>query len=212
MITEKTEIEIEIARVNKASLFLANNTPLRQIPLSEILGEQMDFEKWEEIIKGKINIPLEGVEEGTRLWYNYIQSQDIQDIDTDWTTEEYFESWKKMKEEKGSSPGIRFGHLKCIDPVSEAAEVISKLALLPLKTGYAPIQWRKGINTMIPKKAHDLRHEKLRLILLMDARFNHNNKMIGRKMMEYREDNNLFAEEQCGSRKANSAILHAINK
>ena len=33
----------------------ANNTPLRQEPLSQLLGEQMDFDKWEEILKGTIN-------------------------------------------------------------------------------------------------------------------------------------------------------------
>ena len=60
-----------------------------------------------------------------------------------------------MKEEKGLAPGIYFGHMKCINHESDAALIISKLALLPLKTGYTPIQWLKGINTMIPKKKHD---------------------------------------------------------
>ena len=138
--------------------------------------------------------------------------QNNENIDINWTTKEYFEGWKQMKEEKGLAQGIHFGHMKCIDHESDAAVIISKLALLPLKTGYAPIQWLKGINTMIPKKKHDLQPEKLRLILLMDARFNHNNKLIGRKMMEYREENNLFAEEQYGSFKEKSAILHATNK
>jgi Reverse transcriptase (RNA-dependent DNA polymerase). len=63
---------------------------------------------------------------------------------------------------------------------------------------------------MIPKKTADLRPEKLRLILLMDARFNHNNKLIGKKMMEYGEKHGLLANEQYGSRKSKSAIEHAI--
>jgi len=75
-ITETEEIENEIARVNKSRLQQANNTPLRQEPLSQLLGEQIDFEKWEEILKGTIKIPEEGIEEGkeegTRLWFNYI--------------------------------------------------------------------------------------------------------------------------------------------
>jgi hypothetical protein len=78
-----------------------------------------------------------------------------------------------MKVEKSSAPGIHIGHIKCIDPKSEAAYVVSTLALIPLQTGYAPVQWRSGIDSMIPKKITDLRPEKLRLILLMDARFNH---------------------------------------
>jgi hypothetical protein len=46
------------------------------------------------------------------------------------------------------------------------------------------------------KKMADLRPEKLRQILLMDARFNHNNKLIGKKMMEYGETHGLLAQEQ----------------
>ena len=65
---------------------------------------------------------------------------------------------------------------------------------------------------MIPKKESEWRPGKLRLILLMDARFNHNNKLIGKKIMEYGERKGLLAPEQYGSRKEKSAIEHAINK
>ena len=46
----------------------------------------------------------------------------------------------------------------------------------------------------------------------MQARFNQNNKLLGKMMMEYEEKNNLLAEEQYGSRKEKSAIEHAVNK
>ena len=70
-----------------------------------------------------------------------------------------------------------------------------------------------GIDSMIPKKvAGECRPDKLRLILLFDARFNHNNKLIGKKMMEYAEERGILAKEQFGSRKHKSAIEHAINK
>ena len=107
------------------------------------------------------------------------------EIDITWTTEEFFKSWKVMKEEKGSAPGWNFSHIKSVEGTSEARQVISDLSLIPLLTGYIPEEWKIGINSMIPKKVHDLRPEKLRLILLMDCRFNHNNKLIGEKMMEF---------------------------
>lgn len=119
---------------------------------------------------------------------------------------------EKKKEDKSSAPGIHIGHLKCIDPSSAAGYVVSTLALLPLQTGYAPNIWRVGIDSMIPKKAADMRPEKLRLILLMDARFNHNNKLIGKKILEYGEKHKMLAEEQYGSRKNKSSIQHAFNK
>jgi len=212
VISDKKAIEDEIMKANKQKLLQAGNTPLRTPPLQQLVGEQMDFDKWENILRGYISLPLEDVEEGTRLWYNFISSQSIDEFVLDWTPEEYFESWKKMPEDKSSAPGIHAGHLKCVDPSSAAAYVISSLALLPLKSGYAPDLWRRGIDSMIPKKTDDLRPEKLRLILLMDARFNHNNKLIGKKMLEYGETKNKLAEEQYGSRKNKSSSQHATNK
>mmetsp|Transcript_8494 Transcript_8494/g.16012 ORF Transcript_8494/g.16012 Transcript_8494/m.16012 type:complete len:1891 (+) Transcript_8494:4302-9974(+) len=212
LITDREEIEYEIGRANKKRLLQSYNTPFRQEPLQTIVGEQMDFTKWEKILRGEIELPEEGIEEGTKLWYNLISSNKLESFKLDWTPVEYFESWKKMKEEKASAPGIHNGHLKCIDPYSSAAQVISDMALLPLQTGYTPLCWRIGIDSMIPKKANDLRPEKLRLILLMDARFNHNNKLIGKKILEFGEKHGLVAEEQYGSRKNRSSAQHALNK
>lgn len=148
-----------------------------------------------------------------RIWYEYITTTERHTtFDLSWTTQEYIDSWSKMKEDKITIPGIQVAHIKCLEHTSAAADIISKLALIPLLVGYSPSTWRCGIDSMIPKKTVDLRPEKLRLILLMDARFNHNNKLIGKKMMEYGEKYNMLAPEQFGSRKSKSAIEHATNK
>jgi Reverse transcriptase (RNA-dependent DNA polymerase). len=163
-------------------------------------------------LRGLIQLP-ENVDEPLKLWYSYItRSHTHSQLDFTWTTKEYFDSWAKISEDKTTLPGIQVAHIKCIDPGSKAAEVISLLALIPLIVGYSPKTWRRGIDSMIPKKSADLRPEKLRLILLLDARFNHGNKLIGKKMMEYGERHNLLAPEQFGSRKEKSAIDHATNK
>jgi hypothetical protein len=57
-------------------------------------------------------------------------------MDFTWTTEEYIDSWSKMKEEKMTLPGIQVAHIKCLESTSVAAEVISKLAQIPLMVGY----------------------------------------------------------------------------
>ena len=173
----------------------------------------MNFEKWEALLEKEILLPNQDLEEGTRLWFEYIQRYKDRPMEIKWTTEEYCASWAKMTEDKSCLPGIHTAHIKCLDPESKAAEVMSRLALIPLMTGYAPQYWRQGIDSMIPKKVTgELRPEKLRLILLMDSRFNHNNKLIGKKIMEYGEKHALLAQEQFGSRKAKSAIEHAVNK
>lgn len=133
-------------------------------------------------------------------------------VDFTWTTKEYWESWTKISKNKSTLPGIQVAHIKSINYESIAADVLSKLALIPLLVGYSPKTWRKGIDSMIPKKVADLRPSKLCLILLMAARFNHNNKLIGKKMMEYGEREKMLAPEQFGSRKNLSAIEHATNK
>ena len=211
MVFGKKEIEDAIIDANKEKLQQANNTPFRMEPLQSLLGEQMEYEKWEKILKKEIDLP-EDVEEGTRLWYEYIQNFDENTDDITWTTEEYCDSWKKMQEDKASLPGIHSAHMKCLDSTTAAAEVISRLALVPLLTGYAPTQWKKGLDSMIPKKEGEWRPGKLRLILLLDARFNHNNKLIGKAIMNYGEKHGILAPEQYGSRKDRSAIEHAINK
>ena len=65
---------------------------------------------------------------------------------------------------------------------------------------------------MIPKKKYACRPENLHLLLLMEARFNQNNKLIGRKMMEHDEKHGYLALEQFGCRPAKSAIEHALKK
>ena len=98
--------------------------------------------------------------------------------------ETYQDSWKKMKERTSSHPGIHFGHMKAMDKNSPlAAKVHAILADIPIQTGYSPQAWQRCTNTMLKKKSHDIRPSKLRLVTLMDAVFNHNNKVIGKQIM-----------------------------
>jgi len=66
--------------------------------------------------------------------------------------EEYCNSWKKMQEDKASLPGMHSAHMKCLDSTTAAAEVISRLALVPLLTGYAQTQWNLGLDSMTEKR------------------------------------------------------------
>ena len=212
-ILDRDDIDQAIKEANCEKRLQARHTPFRMEPLRTLVGEKMDFERWESILKKEVLLPQEEVEEGTGLWFQYIQNYDSNPMDISWTTEEYIQSWKKMKEDKSSAPGIHAVHIKCLDHDTQSADILSKLALIPLLTGYAPLQWRYGVDSMIPKKTvGELRPEKLRLILLMDARFNHNNKLIGKKLMQYGEKHSILAAEQFGSRKDKSAIEHAVNK
>ena len=150
-VVDKKEIEQAILSANKEKLLQARHTPLREEPLRSIIGERMDYKKWEELLRGEVALP-DGLEEGTKLWFEAIQDFEDDPIEIDWTTKEYFDSWKAMSENKSSMPGIQAAHIKSIDPRSKAADVVAWMALIPLIAGYAPERWKNGIDSMIPKK------------------------------------------------------------
>ena len=80
-ITNKNEIEQKIARCNKDKLLQVNNTPLCAEPLLSLLGEQGDFDTWEKILKGQVQLPEEGMEEGTRQWFNFMTTAYPEEIE-----------------------------------------------------------------------------------------------------------------------------------
>lgn len=98
-----------------------------------------------------------------------------------WTTEEYINSWRGMDENKTTTRGLQVAHIKCLEPLTKAADIVPKLALLPLISVYDPQHWRISIDSMIPKKTVDIWMQKLWLILLMDAWSNHDSKLISKK-------------------------------
>ena len=112
----------------------------------------MEYEAWENLQRKQFHIP-DDLEEGTRLWFEAIQQFEENPVEIKWSTTEYFESWDPMSEDKSSLPGIQAAHIKSIDRESPAADVIAKMALIPLLSGYAPNAWKRGTDSMIPKKS-----------------------------------------------------------
>ena len=214
-ITNKEDMEEAIQTANISKLTQADNTPLRESPLSELLHEQtLDFDQWERALDPTFPIPPH-LERGTKLWFQEMRHNrnSIPPTPTIFDPISYKNSWKKIKEDTSSQPGLHFGHFKAMDDTSLLAnKVHSVLAETPLRTGYSPTSWQQCTDAMIKKKVSDMRPSKLRLITLMNAVFNHNNKQIGRKMMKLGEQYDKLAPEQYGSRKHKSAIEHALNK
>ena len=131
----------------------------------------------------------------------------------DLRTPAYAASWKKMDKYTASGPsGLHFGHFQANAMDPGLAAVDAALARIPVLSGYVPQRWMQGLNVMLEKKPGVSQVTKLRTILLYEADFNHNNKLMGRAMMHYAEDNQLLAPEQYGSRKFHSAIFQYVNK
>ena len=66
------------------------------------------------------------------------------------------------------------------------------MATIPYDSGYSPLQWQNRIDVMLEKKGKELKAKKLRTICLMEADFNHNNKKLGRDIMNCAERNKLL--------------------
>ena len=134
-------------------------------------------------------------------------------IPIDFRTATYAASWKRMDEFTSSGPsGLHFGHFQANASDPLLAMVDAALARIPTMSGYVPQRWMQGLNVMLEKKPGVAKVTRLRTILLYEADFNHNNKLMGRAMMQFSEWNGLLAPEQYGSRKAHSAIYQCVNK
>jgi len=68
------------------------------------------------------------------------------------------------------------------------------------------------LNVMLEKLAGNDNMEKLCIIMLFEADFNHNNKWLGRVTIQLAEAKNLLAPEQYGSRKNKVVGTQCLNK
>ena len=210
-IRDKKAMEEEIAKANKDKLMSANETPVRQGALRELLTDH-DYEEWEKFIRGEMTLPRD-MNEGTRLWLESFQNMEIHEEDLEISTEDYVKSWNRVREHTSCTPGaLHYGTFKAIRWCRPAAELHAIMARIPMKTGYTPKRWTQSTDSMLPKKKGEWRPHKLRLTSLLMPDFNHNNKILGRAAMRWAEKKKKLAPEQYGSRKNLSAEKHALNK
>ena len=100
------------------------------------------------------------------------------------------QGWTRARENTSSGPsGLHFGPFiaNCSD--RGLATLDAAMASIPATTGYTPERWTHGLNVLIPKKSNDSRVTKMRTILLYEADFNQNSKLLGKKMMAAAEAN-----------------------
>lgn len=97
-----------------------------------------------------------------------------------------------------------------LDPL--LCQVDTIMACLPFEYGFSPDWWQQGIDVMLEKKKGVWQINKLRAILLYEADFNQNNKLLGKLMLEQAERFNSVAIEQFGSRKQLLAVDQSLNK
>ena len=219
-LVEKTAMEKALLEAYALTLTQANTTPCMVSPLKDIFGDYGTSHDSYKLTHGDTSVldeGLYGVDESTIevLKYLTLKGDGIQQyIPRPLNVEECKQGWKRATERTSSAMkyGTHFGHWKAGYCDDEIAAVHTGLANIPFTTGYSPKRWQFGVNSLLTKEPGNYNINRLRTILLYEADYNFNNKILGRRMMFDAESNNVIAPEQYGSRKNRTAIECALNK
>ena len=213
---DKGEMEKALLETYEKTLTQANYTPCMKSPLIERLGSCGTGKMAVDLLEGE-ELNCEGVEESTAEVLKYLILKEAREEamrPTPLNVEECQQGWKKAVERTSSAMkhGTHFGHWKAGYLDNDIAKAHTALANVAFLSGYSPQRWKFGVNSLIPKEAGNYNIKRLRTILLYEADFNFNNKVLGRRMMYNAERHNILAPEQYGSRKQMTAIICALNK
>jgi exonuclease III len=128
------------------------------------------------------------------------------------TTENHSSSWKKAKEYTSSGiSGLHFGMFKAQARDDDLAKFDASRRSIMYCTGGVYPRWNKGVDCMLLKASGDTRAHKLRTILLLEADYNMNCKLLGREAMWTAEKYGCIAREQAGGRRAHCPEESSLN-
>ena len=208
-ITEKDQMEKEIIKENVKKYHQCEDTcPFLQSPLKELFGSYGETPAASKVMEGSLQVP-ENNNDLTQLFINKCKRKSAT-TKMNRSVADYKKSWETMKEKTGSH-GLHFGHFMAACKHQENMMVHFIMAEVPFRSGYSPSRWKKATNVMILKRAGLFNIEKLRTICLFQSDFNHNNKHLGRQLMQHSVNNKMFAKEQF-SVQGKKSITHALNK
>ena len=120
---------------------------------------------------------------------------------------------EKIKEKTSAGiSGTHFGHLKVCAEDDQLAEMEASFSHIPFMSGFSPELWQYGVIVMIRKKAQSDLLKDLRSVVLTEAEWNFNKKVLGKMTLDHAKRHKLLPPEQYGSRKGKKSIDHVINK
>ena len=215
VVTTKEDIEKECMIENEKKYCQTTNTPCMQGQLVQDLGYDALTKAGSEILEGTYQCPQntdqytqELIQQLKMIPYQYDRPPEAYI-----SQEMYKEGWKKIKERTSAGiSGLHFGHMKTVAMDQGLTNFESAISTIPFTTGYSPPKWQYGIMVMLQKKAKVELVDQMRTIVLTEADFNFNNKLLGRMTLQMAEEAKAIPKEQYGSRKGHSSIDHAINK
>ena len=213
-ISDQEAVERAIAANNSKRFHLTSSTPL----MSKYMQQKLGFLATKETahaIRNKEFVPDPHLDEYTNFFLSFVSSRSqLPPVSASVETNDFIKYWKGARERTSSSlSGRHFGHYKAAAQHHKLAEIHASIAHIASTTGHCLTRWCKGLTVMLEKEAGNIRVDKLRAILLMEADFNFVNKLLfGHRLVKQIESFNRFPDELYGSRSSLTAILVAINR
>ena len=198
-----------IINENRKKFHQSENTcPFLKFPLLHDFGPYGTTKNIEKVLSGTYECP-EDTDEFTRLFIDVCKAKEVK-TQMERSPSYFKASWKRMKEKTGTHD-LHFGHFlaSCQHQYNLLVHYI--MAEIPFRSGFAPSRWKVATNVMILKKAGMFEIEKLRTLCLFQSDYNHNNKFLGKSMMDHIVKNNYVAKEQY-SVSGKKCISQALNK
>ena len=205
-IHDEDEICRTLLEQNHAGLLGANATPLAQGRLKEILGPFGLTPECDKILDGTLNVeelsddPV--LHALLRNWQHTDASRDSPPIDLDVTRKEWCDIVRNISERKSSSPsGVHLGHAHVWTRIKPVAQLRAEMDLFPHKHGFAPTSWKQIVDVMLEKTPGFPFSHKLRLIALLESKFNISLRALWpRRLMPNADRLGLLGTKQKGGR------------
>ena len=210
--TEKEVVET-IMQVNSERFRQTETTTLRKEPFRSLLG-MGETEYAQAVLNGEAGVP-EGTKPELEEFLKFLKRPEgVPPTRIQISTKDYDKYWKKAKERTSSSwSGLHFGHWKAAQGKPAISQVHAAVTQFVVMKGTTLPRWQKGLSVMLEKEQGNIKAEKLRAILLMEADFNFANKLaFGNRMQNRAEDKKLLPDECYGSRAGRKAVDLALNR
>jgi hypothetical protein len=195
--TKKSGMEEACILENMTRFSQAESTPPMTKPLVSELGYLADTDAAERILQDDYRIPDELDPYAALLIRELRMPDSIHQqpfVTSHVTTEDHIQGWQKQKESVSANPdGLSFSHYKAGITEDLIAQFDTTLRSLPHQYGFTPEAWLPMTDVEILKKAGVYDVKKMRIILLMNAEFNMNNKKLRHDMMSHAEKHNAVA-------------------
>lgn len=216
--TRKVAIENALKDINYKKLRASDDTAFLMHPLRQEFGDRNDTPASDQVLQGTYQPPPQGDRYAKLLLQGLRQPPTLRPEAREFhprtsiTVDDHIRSWKRAKERTSAGPsGLHFGMFKANIRRYRLAALDASIRNVAYTTGFSYSRWKHGLDVQLLKRSQDFRAEKLRTILLLEADFNMNNKILGSDAMRSGERSGTLNRDNLGSRKDMQASEVAMN-